>query len=180
MRDTNDQYDLRSFANEQGDVRSVANEQPGQSIANEQSGQPAVVSAKHGRNDQSGRKYLKLVHSRRDHKTCISKHRDRIKSIRSSFPVTDLAGLRVFQVFTSRRSTRSEQECSNFRRELRARKQDSNEPIRQQEILCKHASQCCVELPNFENRRWNTPRKLLESFRENVTALEVEGCKSRD
>ena len=95
MSDTNDQFDLRSFANEQGDVRSVANEQPGQSNANEQSDQPAVVSAQHGRNDQSGRTYLKLVHSRSGHKTCISKHRDRINSIRSSYPVTDLAGLRI-------------------------------------------------------------------------------------
>ena len=95
MSDTNDQYDLRSFANEQGDVRSVANKQPGQSNANEQSDQPAVVSAQHGRNDQSGRTYLKLVHSRSGHKTCITKHRDRINSIRSSYPVTDLAGLRI-------------------------------------------------------------------------------------
>ena len=95
MSDTNDQYDLRSFANEQGDVRSVANEQPGQSNANEQSDQPAVVSAQHGQNDQSGRTYLKLVHSRSGHKTCISKHRHRINSIRSSNPVTDLAGLRI-------------------------------------------------------------------------------------
>ena len=74
MSDTNDQYDLRSFANEQGDVRSVANLQPGQSNANEQNDQPAVVSAQHGQNDQSGRTYLKLVHSRSGHKTCISKH----------------------------------------------------------------------------------------------------------
>ena len=95
MSDNNDQYDLRSFANEQGDVRSVANEQPGQSNANEQSDQPAVVSAQHGQNDQSGRTYLKLVHSRSGHKTCISKHRHRINSIRSSNPVTDLAGLRI-------------------------------------------------------------------------------------
>ena len=95
MSDANDQYDLRSFANEQGDVRSVANEQPGQSNANEQSDQPAVVSPQHGRNDQSGRTYLKLVHSRSGHKTCISKHRDRINSIRSSYPVTDLAGLQI-------------------------------------------------------------------------------------
>ena len=95
MSDTNDQYDLRSFANEQGDVRSVANEQPGQSNANEQSDQPAVVSAQHGQNDQPGRAYLKLVHSRSGHKTCISKHRHRINSIRSSNPVTDLAGLRI-------------------------------------------------------------------------------------
>ena len=95
MSDTNDQYDLRSFANEQGDVRSVANEQPGQSNANEQSDQPAVVSAQHGQSDQSGRTYLQLVHARSGHKTCISKHRHQINSIRSVNPVTDLAGLRI-------------------------------------------------------------------------------------
>ena len=42
MSETNDQYDLPSFANEQGDVRSVANEQPVQSNANEQTNQPPV------------------------------------------------------------------------------------------------------------------------------------------
>ena len=95
MSYNNEQYDLRSFANEQGNVRSVANEQPGQSNANKQSDQPAVVSVQHGQNDQSERTYLKLVHSRSGHKTCISKHRDQINSIRSSYPVTDLAGLRI-------------------------------------------------------------------------------------
>ena len=30
------------------------------------------------------------------HKTCNSKHKYRINSIRSSYPVTDLAGLRIF------------------------------------------------------------------------------------
>ena len=95
MSDTNDQYDLRRFANEEGDVRSVANEQPGQSNANEQSDQQAVVSVQHGRHDQSGQTYLKFFHSRSGHKTCISKHRDRINSIRSSYPVTNLAGWRI-------------------------------------------------------------------------------------
>ena len=73
MSDTNDQYDLRSFASKQGDVRSMANEQPGLSNANEQSDQPAVASVQHGQFDQSERTYWKLVHSRKGHKTCFSK-----------------------------------------------------------------------------------------------------------
>ena len=95
MSRTNDQYDLRSFTNKQGDVLSVKNEQPDQSNLNEQSDQPAFASVQHGRHDQSGRTYLKLIHSRRGRKTCNFKHSDWISVIRSSYPVTDLAGLRI-------------------------------------------------------------------------------------
>ena len=60
--------------------------------------------------------------------------------------------------------TSKNQECSNNRRELRARKEDSNGPIRQQEVHCKHASQCCVELPDSENLRWNKPQEAFGVF----------------
>ena len=53
------------------------------------------MSVQHGQHDLPGRTNLDLVHSRSDHKTCISKHRDRINSIRSSYSMTDLAGFRV-------------------------------------------------------------------------------------
>ena len=95
MSDTNDQYDLRSLANEHGDVRSVANEQAGLSNANNQSDQSAVLGVQHGRYDQSGRTYLKLVHSRSGHKTCISMHRDQINVIGLTYTVTELAGLPI-------------------------------------------------------------------------------------
>ena len=34
--------------------------------------------------------------TRNGHKTCLTKHRDRINVVRSTYPVTDLAGLRIF------------------------------------------------------------------------------------
>ena len=90
MSDTNDQYDLRSFA------CMISCEQATRSGQCERGERSTSNCERATWTTRSVRKTnLDLVHSRSDHKTCISKHRDRINSIRSSYSMTDLAGVRV-------------------------------------------------------------------------------------